>query len=211
MTDDRLGPAHFTRIDESPDTGFYAMPRMVAHIDNPARAALAAYFAANLPASGRIFDMMSSCVSHLPAAPGYAMVVGLGLNAAELAANPRLDAALVQDVNAATRLPFRDRAFDACLLSVSVQYLIRPVETFAEIARVLAPGGACHVSFSNRMFPAKAVAVWRALDTRGHAWLVGRYFAETGLFDEPRLADISPAPDRSDPLFVVAADRRQAG
>ena len=208
MEDERLVPAHFARIDESPDTDFYTMPRMVAHIDDPARAALAAYFAANLPAGGRIFDMMSSCVSHLPAEAGYATVVGLGLNAAELAANPQLDAALVQDVNALPRLPFRDHAFDACVLSVSVQYLIRPIEIFAEIARVLVPGAACHVSFSNRMFPTKAVAVWRALDEGDHARLIGHYFVETGLFEAPRLADISPAPGRSDPLFVVAAARR---
>ncbi len=149
-------------------------------------------------------------MSHLPGEPGYGMVVGLGLNAAELAANPQLDAALVQDVNAVRGLPFRDHAFDACVLSVSVQYLTRPVEIFAEIGRVLAPGAACHVSFSNRMFPTKAVAVWRAAGERDYARLVGCYFVESGLFGEPRLADISPAPSRSDPLFVVAADRRQA-
>ena len=64
------------------------------------------------------------------------------------------------------------------------------------------------MSFSNRMFPTKAVAVWRGMDNRDHASLVGYYFAETGLFEEPRLADISPAPGQSDPIFVVAASRR---
>ena len=208
MADEQLGPADFARVDESPDTTFYAMPRMVAHIDDPARAALAAYFADYLPREGKIFDFMSSCVSHLPDEVRYGLVVGMGLNAAELAANPQLAVALVQDINAVVGLPFRDASFDACVLSVSVQYLTHPIETFAEIARILVPGGACHVSFSNRMFPTKAVSVWHRLDSRDHARLIGYYFVEAGLFDEPRLADISPAPGQSDPMFVVAANRR---
>ncbi len=60
MADERLGRTQFARLDESPDTDFYAMARMVAHIDDPVRAALAAYFADNLPSGGRIFDIMSS-------------------------------------------------------------------------------------------------------------------------------------------------------
>lgn len=210
MADEDLNAAHFARVDESPDSAFYALPRMVAHIDDAARAALAGYFAAHLPAGGRIFDMMSSCISHLPDTAAYGPVVGLGLNAAELAANPQLDGALVQDVNAIAGLPFGDEVFDACVLTVSVQYLTRPIEVFAEIGRVLAPGALCHVSFSNRMFPTKAVAVWRAADDRDHARLVGHYFAQAGLFEAPRLEDISPAPGRSDPIYVVAA-RRQPG
>lgn len=208
MADDGLSPDHFARVDESADTAFYALPRMVAHIDDAARAALTGYFAAHLPAGGRIFDMMSSCISHLPETVGYGLVVGLGLNAAELAANPRLDGALVQDVNALARLPFRDAAFDACILSVSVQYLTSPVEVFAEIGRALAPGARCHVSFSNRMFPTKAIAAWRAAGDRDHARLVGHYFVQAGLFEAPHLEDLSPAPGRAGPLFVVSARRR---
>ena len=89
MADEQLGPANFARVDERPDTAFYTMPRMVAHIDDQARAALATYFADHLPRDGRIFDFMSSCISHLPSEAHYGLVVGLGLNAAELAANRR--------------------------------------------------------------------------------------------------------------------------
>ena len=208
MADEQLGPADFARVDESPDTSFSATPRMVAHIDDQARVALATYFADHLPRNRRILDLMSSCVSHLPCEAHYGLVGGLGLNAAELAANPQLDFALVQDLNAVVGLPFRDASFDACVLSVSVQYLTSPIGTFSEIARILAPGATCHVSFSNRMFPTKAVSVWHRLDSRDHARLIGYYFVEAGLFDEPRLADISPAPGQSDPMFVVAANRR---
>jgi hypothetical protein len=36
------------------------------------------------------------------------------------------------------------------------------------------------VSFSNRCFPTKAVAVWRMLDFRGHAALVNLYLERAG-------------------------------
>ena len=205
--DGKLGPEHFERVDETDDALFYAQPRLVTHIDEPACAALTAWFRANLPAGGDILDLMSSCVSHLPADIAYRRVAGLGMNAVELDANPHLTDHVVHDLGRNPALPFADASFDACLITVSVQYLIQPLRVFAGIARVLRPGGLCAVSFSNRMFPTKAVAVWRALDDIGHARLVAHYFAETAGFAEPVFTDLSPDPGFSDPLFVVAARR----
>jgi len=203
----RLGPEHFAREDESDDALFYTEPRLVAHIDDAARAALADWFRANLPAGGDILDLMSSCVSHLPEDVAYRRVAGLGMNAAELAANPLLTDRIVHDLTRDPRLPYPDAEFDACLITVSIQYLIRPFEVFAEIARVLRRGGICAVSFSNRAFWTKAVAVWRAMDDRNHARLVGYYFVETPGFDPPEFADLSPNPGVTDPLYMVSARR----
>ncbi len=111
---------------------------------------------------------------------GYVEVVGHGMNAAELAANPRLDRWFVQDLNRDPVLPLPDGAFDAALCCVGVQYLQRPVAVFAEVRRVLAPGAPFVVSFSNRCFPTKAVAIWRVLDTSGHAALVRLYLERAG-------------------------------
>jgi SAM-dependent methyltransferase len=207
MTGSPLGPDHVARIDEDDDALFYEMPRMVRHIDEPACAALTGWFRANLPAGGAILDLMSSCVSHLPEDVSYARVFGLGMNEAELAANPRLTDYVVHDLTFEPALPFGAAEFDACLITVSVQYLVHPVAVFREIARVLRPGAVCAVSFSNRMFPTKAIALWRALDDRDHARLVGWYFIEAGGFEEPEFTDLSPDPGRSDPLFMVAARR----
>ena len=55
---------------------------------------------------------MSSWVSHLPPEATYRRVVGLGMNEAELRANARLDAYVVQDLNREPRLPFADGEFD---------------------------------------------------------------------------------------------------
>ena len=197
-------PEYFARRDNADDAEFYVPPRLVHHLDQPARDALTDFYRRTIPADARVLDLMSSWVSHLPDDAGYATVAGLGMNRAELDANPRLSDRVVQNLNSDPRLPYGDDSFDACLIALSVQYLTDPLAVFAEIARVLAPSGVCAVSFSNRCFPTKAVAIWQALDDPGHAGLVVTYFRRTPGFGEPAFDDLSPDP-RTDPLFVVSA------
>jgi SAM-dependent methyltransferase len=201
-----LRPEHFRRYDESDDAEFYAFPRLVTHIDDDAIAAATAFYRQLIPPGGRVLDLMSSWVSHLPGDVDYAHVAGLGMNAHELDANPRLDERVVHDLNADPALPWPAAHFNAALITVSVQYLVRPAEVFAEVGRVLAPGAPLAVIFSNRCFPTKAVAAWQMLDDRGHAELVGLYFRLSGAFGQPRAHDLSPNPGRTDPLFAVVAE-----
>lgn len=154
----------FTKLDLSPDALFYVQPRLVTHIDDGAIAAVTALYRQHLPPGGRVLDLMSSWVSHLPDEVRYGHVAGHGMNAAELAANPRLDERVVQDLNAEPVLPLPDRSFDAATICVGVQYLQRPVEVFRDVLRTLRPGAPLVVSFSNRCFPTKAVAIWQSLD-----------------------------------------------
>lgn len=210
MTDRNNAPftaSDFNRVDEKPDELFYSMPRLVTHIDDPACAALSAFYARHLGDGDRILDLMSSCVSHLPPSLTPAEVIGHGMNTTELAANPQLDGYVVQNLNKNPVLPFGDASFDACLMAVSVQYLVDPVTVFAEIGRVLRAGGLIAVSFSNRMFPTKAVAIWRMMGNTGHGRLVADYLSAAENFEDAQIADISPQPGRSDPLFVVTARR----
>jgi SAM-dependent methyltransferase len=116
-----------------------------------------------------------------------------------MADNPQLDAFVVHDLNATPVLPFEDSSFDGSVCTVSVQYLTSPLEVFADVRRVLRPGAPLAVSFSNRCFPTKAVAVWRYGRDADHVDLVRAYLASTGFGDviDRRL----PSPD--DPVFVV--------
>jgi ubiquinone/menaquinone biosynthesis C-methylase UbiE len=146
---------------------------------------------------------MSSWVSHLPPETQYAEVIGQGMNAAELAANPRLARWFVQNLNRDASLTLADASVDAAMICVSVQYLQQPVAVLREVARVLRPGGPVVISFSNRCFPTKAVAIWRALDDDGHAALVERYLRHAGFaqIETHRLAEW--VEDVSDPLISV--------
>lgn len=199
----------FARADETPDGQFYAFPRLVTHIDAAAVAAVTQLYRELFPqdGTGRVLDLMSSWVSHLPPEIAYARVAGLGMNAEELDANPRLTDRRVQDLNADPALPFDDASFDGCGVCVSVQYLTRPIEVFREVGRVLAPGAPVVITFSNRCFPTKAVAAWRLLDDAGHLRLVAHYLEATEFFGRLELLDRSPAPGRSDPLFAVVGYR----
>jgi len=205
---DEVPAAAFRRSDESPDASFYVAPRFVTHIDDGAIAAVTALYRDLLPAGGDVLDLMSSWVSHLPDDVAYGRVVGLGMNADELGANPRLAEWRVQDLNADPRLPYGDAEFDGAGCCVSVQYLVRPVEVFREVARVLRPGAPFVVTFSNRCFPTKAVAAWQTLDDRGHAALVAGYGRTAGGFGPPEVRAYTPR--RGDPLYGVILRRAAA-
>lgn len=169
----------FTKADPSPDPLFYASPRFVAHIDDRAIRAVTELYRTLLPPSGRVLDLMSSWISHLPEEVTYAEVVGLGLNAAELAANPRLARHFVQDLNRDPVLPFDDAFFDGACCCVSVQYLERPVAVMREMRRVLKAAAPFVVTFSDRCFPTKAVLIWQATNI-DRAELVALYLARAG-------------------------------
>jgi len=193
----------FARIDETDDDLFYEPPRLVLHIDDGAVVALTELYRSVLPPGGVLLDLMSSWVSHLPPEVGYAQVIGHGMNATELAANPRLSRWFTQNLNRDSRLPLADGSLDAAMICVSVQYLQQPVAVLREVARVLRPGSPLVISFSNRCFWTKAVAIWRALDDNGHARLVERYLRSAGFeqVETHRLAEW--VEDVSDPMIAV--------
>ena len=193
----RIDP--FSREDPTDDARFYAVERKVTHIEDGAIEALRSFYGQVLSGGGRVLDLMSSWRSHLPHDGGFAEVVGLGMNAGEMADNPQLDAFVVHDLNATPALPFEDSSFDAAVCTVSVQYLTSPIEVFADVRRVLRDGAPFAVAFSNRCFPTKAVAVWRYGRDDDHVDLVRAYFASSGFSEvvHRRL----PSPD--DPVFVV--------
>ena len=195
-----LPAAAFDKQDPSPDAEFYDFPRFVTHIDDGAIAAVTSVYREVFPDGGSLLDLMSSWVSHLPADVAYASVVGHGMNEEELSANPRFSRWFLQDFNADPVLLLDDASFDGAGLCVSVQYLQRPVEVFREVARVLRPGAPFVVSFSNRCFPTKAVAIWQAMRGPEQQRLVSAYMRAAG-FAETSTRTF--APPGGDPLWVV--------
>ena len=200
-------PGFFDRLDETPDAAFYALPRFVTHIDDATIAALRNYYGQLLRPGADVLDLMSSWVSHLPAAETLPLgrVIGIGMNADELAKNPRLTEWRVCDLNDDPRLPLADASVDFALCAVSIQYLTRPVEVFVELARVLRPGGSAAISTSHRCFPTKAIRAWHVLPPAERLRTIAAYFARAGGFAPAETLDRSPA--AADPLWIVSARR----
>jgi len=198
-------PDFFRRMDESDDEFFYQLPRLVVHIDDGAIAAVGEIYASRLPQGGEILDLMSSWRSHLPQSVNPKRLAGLGLNRAEMEDNPALTEVVVHNVNRDPRLPFADQSFDGAVMTVSIQYLTRPLEVFTDVGRVLRAGGPFILSFSNRMFPTKAVAIWHGANEDQRVEIVTRYFAESGAFEKIEVFDRSHRPGPpSDPIWAVA-------
>ena len=219
MIDANTLPAtYFSRMDNTDDEHFYSFPRKVVHIDDHAIASVSYVLGKLLPSSGRFLDLMSSWRSHLPTNLESSTVVGLGMNAAEMADNPQLNNHIVHNLNRTPQLPFDDGMFDGAFCTVSVQYLTQPIAVFQEVARVLKPDAPFIVSFSNRCFPQKAVAIWQSRSDEQHVQLVGHYFTTAEGWQEPLTwsnrgeaalangaATIQPRLLGTDPLYVVWA------
>lgn len=178
----------------------------MVHIDDQAIATVSRIFQSFLPEDSTVLDLMSSWRSHWPQGHPKEKLVGLGLNAQEMADNPDLDEFVVHDVNLEPALPFEDESFDGVVITVSAQYLTSPVETFREVNRILKPGGVFIVTFSNRMFPTKAVLNWRNSTDRGRIDLVGTYMEEAENFEDIQASFLnSETSPPDDPMFVVTS------
>ena len=195
----------FARGDESSDARFYAVPRFVTHIDDAAIAAVGRLYE-ELAIEGAVLDLMSSWVSHFRAAPKQLTV--LGMNAAELEANSQAANVVVHDLNASPALPFDDDAFDHAVCCVSVDYLTDPVAVFRDVARVVRGGGRFVCTFSNRLFPTKAIRGWLMSDDDAHMEIVSEYFARAGAYEPATARQCTPGDHRGDPLFAVWAQVR---
>ena len=192
----------FDRQDPSPDPRFYAATRLVTHIDAAAIAAVGSLYD-ELGIGGAVLDLMSSWISHFRTPPANLTV--LGMNRDELDANPAAAERVVHDLNVDPVLPFDDDSFDAVVCCVSVDYLVRPIEVFRDVRRVVRSNGPFVCTFSNRLFPTKAIRGWLATDDRQHCEIVAAYFRRAGGWSEPVAELRTPPTQPGDPLYAVHA------
>ena len=239
--------ADFKRADETSDSNFYSSPRFVTHIDDNAIGLLRDYYARNLPRNGRILDLCSSWVSHFPkeleqlavetkGKPSNEpseqqiigkdvrlQVIGQGMNAAELSANPILYSTILQDLNAAPDLPEQLDPLDATTCVLSIDYLTQPVRVLTSVLEHTRPGGKVHLVVSNRCFPTKAVGRWLRITEEERLQMVGDYLWFAGwknieictLNDGKTDLNASSGimawfSGRTDPLWVVRASKAPA-
>jgi SAM-dependent methyltransferase len=191
----------FARLDDRNDALFYRQPRLVQHLDSRARERVTGIYARFLRSGMQVLDLMGSWASHLPDVADL-YVTGLGLNREELDKNPRLAERAIHDLNAEPRLPFKDKQFDAVICTASVEYLVRPIEVFRDVARVLRPGGPFVLTFSDRWFPPKVVQVWTELHPFERLALVLDYFRQGGGFRDLQTESVRGLPRPEDDPYA---------
>jgi SAM-dependent methyltransferase len=210
----------FSRLDATDDVTFYARDRFVSHLDSLALSTVE-HIIGHLVVEERpaILDLMAGWDSHIPEKLRPSEVVGLGLNENELKQNKALTEYVLHDLNRDPRLPFPDNRFHVVLNTVSVDYMTQPVAVFEEVARILKPGGLFLVIFSDRMFPHKAVKVWRESSEDERVILVDEFFKQSGEFEKTSLfvsrGKPRPADDKyagtmalSDPVYALYAEKK---
>jgi len=204
----------FHRTDERADTLFYQAPRLVQHLDSTARRLIGAEYAHFLPRQAEVLDLMGSWDSHLPSNCSIKSLTVLGLNCEELQKNGRSNAFVVHDVNTKQQLPFADGSFDAIISTASIEYAIDLPRLFREASRILRPKGTLAVSFSNRWFPSKAIAIWSQLHEFERLALVVEMlslsqgfkdFSTLSIRGYPRPEDDQYSLPFSDPVYMVYA------
>jgi SAM-dependent methyltransferase len=203
---------------EEDDSAFYSRERLVPHLDSLALETIEKLIGTLIVEDNPvILDLMTSWDSHIPERLHSHNITGLGLNETELKRNPVLSEYVLHDLNRNWHLPFPNNSFDIVLNTVSVDYLTRPVEVFREVGRILKPGGLFLVIFSNRMFPEKAVKIWRESGEEERIQLVEYYFQKSGAFKRTELfiSKGRPRPKNdkyfhhgipSDPIYAVFAE-----
>ena len=182
LTSDFFAAEPFARVDETDDDKFYQSPRLVHHLDATAREQVKGLYGRLLQPGMKVIDLMSSWESHLPETVEGLTVSGIGMNEEELKQNPQLCDYRLQDLNRTSRLPYEDNSFDAVICTASVEYLTHPFDVFAEVARVLKPGGKFINVFSNRWFPPKVIQRWKEMHEFERPAMVCDYYRQSGVF-----------------------------
>jgi len=151
-----MDKSSFTRLDNKPDSTFYAEPRLVEHVDEAAVKTMTRFISSFVSSTDSVLDLCSSWTSHIEPniSKNLKRVAGLGMNAKELEMNPILTEWTVMDLNAIQNpiLPYENESFDTVLCQLSIDYLIHPLEVMREVGRVLKVGGRVAILFSNRLF-----------------------------------------------------------
>lgn len=224
-----------TKIDIKSDTVFYKQPNMIVHTDETFVNKLTALYdeiicnARTQQEDGTkndttttnttndnglvILDIMASHVSHL-SSQSYGRVDVHGMNENELQANTdriRTNGKYyVRDFNANPTLVgiIDDDQYDLILCCVGVQYLEEPEQVFAELGRIIKPGGTVVVSFTNTFFYQKALTGWIERGMKERARLVCDYFRAAGGFEEDTLRIVGDGTNPMTQLFSLISSGR---
>ncbi len=174
----------FSRKIEDDDALFYAaIDSTVPIVDQVSIEQLNQFYSEHLQGKTKILDLMAGSDSYLPKTLGNLDITGLSMKEKDLQSNTALSQFKIHDLNKQPVLPFDDQEFDAVVCAFSVEYMTQPIAVFKEIARILKPGGIFLISFSERFYEKKTIALWDDLHTFERMGIVLEYFRQSDKFE----------------------------
>ena len=209
----------FSRLDPGNDSVFFQQPDLQPFWDRSALQQVSQLYQTLIAPGAKVLDLMAGAHSPLQQADiETASVACAGLNEAELEHNPLCAQKVVLDVNAMSALPFDDGQFDVVLIHAAIEYVIDPEQLFAEIQRVLQPGGRVIITFSNRSVAEKTIQLWSGAHEFERPAIVLAYLRAAGGFAKfngfSMRGLLRPEDDRlahklllSDPVYAIWADK----
>ncbi len=159
--------------------------RSAARLDDAAVAALRDLYS-DLRIDGRVLDLCGASGEHFEVPPDELV---------PFAGDP--DRAL----------PYGDGEFDDVLCSGGAGGMTHPFETFAEVARVIKPGGRFVCTFADRFYARTMIAGWAAADDAGRVRIVRKYFERTAAFGGAESDLRTSLTGTGDRLWAVWAQR----
>jgi SAM-dependent methyltransferase len=160
--------------------------RGASRLDDAAVAAVRDLYS-DLGIDGRVLDLCGASAEHFDVPP---------------------DELVVFDGDPDVKLPYGDSAFDDVLCTDGVGSLSRPREAFAEVARVLRPGGRFVCTFASEVSGPVAVRGWVGKDDAGRVRIVRAYFSLAPAFG-PAESDLRTSlTGAGDRLWAVWAAKR---
>lgn len=162
FNDEDFNASAMSRVDENDDLDYFSVPDFQPYWPFEESRFVSSVYDRELESGHRVLDLMAGV--HSPLAESSTRVNYLacaGLNKKELELNPLCDHKASLNVNSIEKLPYATDSYDAILLHAAIEYVTRPRELFAEMRRVLPPGGKIIMSFNHRTEPQKAIWFWR--------------------------------------------------
>ncbi len=174
----------FLRKMNDDDALFYNAINTAPPVDKVAIEQLKTFYEQYLSSGQTVLELLSGMDSYIPEHIKPVNLTGLGLKEQDLQSNSDLNQFVIQDLNQKPQLPFENEQFDAVLCAFGIEYLIHPVVIFKQVAWILKPGGRFLVSFSNRFFDKKVIALWDDIHEFERMGLVLEYFRQSGEFED---------------------------
>lgn len=137
--------------------------------------------------------------------------LGVDINAVVLGANQEISHALVHNLDDPKKpLPVANASFGRATLLSGIAYLHHPEHLFAEVSRILKPGGEFYVGFDGCAIDS-AAPIWEILEPEERTQRVTALMAQANLMPTVRRsADVFAVRDGivSWPYFILGAERK---